>query len=81
MFELHQETNIRKTSITETGSGADVEIVLSDAPTDDDVQEYLSFSVRVDYENYPVLEELKKLALQRVRDVITHEISRIDLIS
>ena len=80
MFELKESSNIRNININETDEGADVEIFLVDAQDDDDVQEYLSFSVHVRYDKDQTvdLDRIKKEALRLAKNAIVFEIRRIE---
>lgn len=80
MFKLQDNSNIRAINLIETTAGALVEISLADAPELDDAKEYLSFSVHIDYAEYPALVQIKKSALQRARQVIAHEMNRLQAI-
>jgi|TARA_B100002003_G_scaffold244135_2_gene269652 hypothetical protein len=66
---------IHSIKIIETEPGADVEISLGDAPSPDDVREWLSLSVHVDYDRAkPVgLEKLKELAFDRVKNICVEQ--------
>ena len=79
MFDLKHLSNIKDFRITEHENYMDVELYLADAQSADSVQEYLSFSVCIDYQqNNPGVEDLKRIALERARKTISHEIAYVD---
>ena len=77
MFELKDATNILDIYLIEKPDGALVRLTLADGQSLDDSEEHLVLSCRVEYGAYTALERVKLNALQRARNVIAHEISRL----
>ncbi|MEX0962578.1 MAG: hypothetical protein WDZ52_00860 [Pseudohongiellaceae bacterium] len=68
---------IQSITIGENQDGADVEILLGDAPEPDDAREYLAFSLSIEYDRSQdvSLEKIKELALAKARKICSEQAS------
>lgn len=66
---------LQSITINENQDGAVVEILLCDAPQLDDADEYLSFLLKVEYQQAenPSLEMIKELAFAKARAICTEQ--------
>ncbi len=68
--------SITETDVSEAPDGTIVKITIADNPSLDDATEWIQFQVPVDCEHSWSLAAIQRLALDRIRDVISAEIQR-----